>query len=134
MRLLAFVSALALIGSADVSTNIAHAQARAETEMARYYLVLLRRGPAWTSDPTPEARAVSAAHMANIEALIEAGTMVVAGPLEDEPSDSALTGIFILRVESMEEAEAAVATDPGVQAGRFTYDILPWWGPATLRY
>lgn len=134
MRPLAVLLAIVLITSAVVSPTVTLAQAQAETEMAQYYLVFLRRGPAWTSEPTPEARAVSAAHMANIRALTDAGTMVVAGPVDDAPSDDAMTGIFILRVASMEEAEATVATDPAVQAGRFVYEILPWWAPATLGY
>ena len=27
-----------------------------------------------------------------------------------------------------------VDTDPAVKAGRFVYEIVPWWGPASLRY
>ena len=49
-------------------------------------------------------------------------------------TDRALAGIFILRVASMEAAKATVDTDPAVKAGRFVYEIVPWWGPATLRY
>ena len=49
-------------------------------------------------------------------------------------TDRALAGIFILRVASMEAAKAAVDSDPAVKAGRFVYEIVPWWGPASLRY
>ena len=105
-----------------------------QTEMRMYYMVFLRRGPAWTAEPTPEATKVSQAHRANIDRLTNEGLMVVAGPFEGTSGDGALAGIFILRVTSMEAARAAVATDPAVKAGRFVYEVIPWWGPATLRY
>ena len=74
---------------------------------------------------------VSRAHRANIDRLTKEGLMVVAGPFEGTSGDRALAGIFILRVASMEAAKAAVDTDPAVKAGRFVYEIVPWWGPAT---
>jgi uncharacterized protein YciI len=112
----------------------AAAPAQAPTEMRLYYMVFLRRGPAWTAAPTPEATKVSQGHRANIDRLTKEGLMVVAGPFEGTSGDRALAGIFILRVDSMEAAKATVDTDPAVKAGRFVYDIVPWWGPASLRY
>jgi|SRR5687768_14454269 uncharacterized protein YciI len=103
-------------------------------DMRVYYMVFLRRGPAWTSAVTPETTTVNQGHRANIDRLTKDGLMVVAGPFEGTTGDRALTGIFILRVPSMEAARAAVETDPAVKAGRFIYEIVPWWGPATLRY
>jgi uncharacterized protein YciI len=102
--------------------------------MKMYYMVFLRRGPAWTAAATPEVTAVSRAHRANIDRLTKEGLMVVAGPFEGTSGDRALAGIFILRVASMEAAKAAVDTDPAVKAGRFISEIVPWWGPASLRY
>ena len=98
-----------------------------------YYMVFLRRGPAWTAAATPEATKVSQGHRANIDRLTKEGLMVVAGPFEGTSGDRALAGIFILRVDSMEAAKAAVDTDPAVKAGRFVYEIVPWWGPAALK-
>jgi uncharacterized protein len=105
-----------------------------QTEMRLYYMVFLRRGPTWTATATPEATKVSQAHRANIERLTKEGLMVVAGPFEGTSGDRALAGIFILRVASMEAAKATVDTDPAVTAGRFVYEIVPWWGPVSLRY
>jgi hypothetical protein len=34
----------------------------------------------------------------------------------------------------MDEAKATADSDPAVKAGRFVYEIVPWWGPASLRY
>ena len=104
------------------------------TEMRLYYMVFLRRGPAWTAAATPEAVKVGQAHRANIERLTKEGLMVVAGPFEGTSGERALAGIFILRVGSMAAAKAAVESDPAVTAGRFVYEIVPWWGPESLRY
>ena len=73
--------------------------AQAPTEMAQYYAVFLRRGPAWTAADTPEVRAVSQGHMDNIRKLTEAGKMVVAGPFLDQTGERALAGLFILRAD-----------------------------------
>jgi len=108
--------------------------AQPQTEMRMYYMVFLRRGPAWRAATTADVTAVSRAHRANIDRLTKEGLMVVAGPFEGTSGDRALTGIFILRVASMEAAKATVDSDPAVKAGRFVYEIVPWWGPATLRY
>jgi len=104
------------------------------TEMTQYYMVFLRRGPAWTATATPESTKVSQAHMANIERLTKDGKMVVAGPFDGQSGDRALAGIFILRVASMDEAKAVSESDPAVKAGRFVYEIAPWWGPKSLKY
>ena len=108
--------------------------AQAPTEMAQYYAVFLRRGPAWTAADTPEVRAVSQGHMDNIRKLTEAGKMVVAGPFLDQTGERALAGLFILRAASMAEAKSITDSDPAVKAGRFVYEIVPWLGPAGLRY
>ena len=104
------------------------------TEMTTYYMVLLRRGPAWTATVTPESAAVSKGHMENIQKLTAAGKMVVAGPFLDQTGAQALAGLFILRVASLDEAKATVSTDPAVKAGRFTYEIIPWLGPKALKF
>ncbi|HEX5107682.1 MAG TPA: YciI family protein [Vicinamibacterales bacterium] len=103
------------------------------TEMSTYYIVLLRRGPKWTSAVTPETSAVSKAHMDNIERLTQSGQMLVAGPFLDQTGDRALAGMFILRAASADAAKSLADSDPAVKAGRFVYEILPWLGPASLR-
>ena len=127
----------AVVAQAPVSRPATAAASQAPTPptgMRLYYMVFLRRGPAWTAAATPEAVKVGQAHRANIERLTKEGLMVVAGPFEGTSGERALAGIFILRVGSMEAAKAAVESDPAVTAGRFVYEIVPWWGPVSLRY
>jgi uncharacterized protein YciI len=125
------------IGSALLTvlvTLAAVALSAQTTEMEKYYMVILRRGPAWTAKATPESTKVSQGHMANIERLTKEGRMVVAGPFDEQSGERALAGILILRAATMEEAKTLTESDPAVKAGRFVYEIAPWWGPKSLRY
>jgi uncharacterized protein YciI len=137
-RLAALVLVAAALGPALQGESPAAAspaaQAAPPSEMVQYYMVFLRRGPAWTTAITPETTKVNQGHRANIERLTTEGTMVVAGPFDGQTGDRALAGIFILRVGSMDEAKAITDSDPAVKAGRFVYEIAPWWGPKSLRY
>ena len=141
MRITATLAVLSVVATMVCVPYGAPAQARPPAAtpapppgMTQYYMVFLRRGPAWTTAVTPETTKVNQGHRANVERLTKEGIMVVAGPFEGQTGERALAGIFILRVASMEEAKRLTETDPAVKAGRFVYEIAPWWGPATLRY
>jgi|ERR1043165_2532789 uncharacterized protein YciI len=95
-------------------------------QMTTAYLAFLVRGDKWTPGETPENAAIQKAHLANIGKLAETKKLVVAGPFGD---DGALRGIFVFRVDSLDEARALAATDPAVQAGRLALQIHPWLVP-----
>ncbi|MEW6050117.1 MAG: YciI family protein [Candidatus Zixiibacteriota bacterium] len=101
-------------------------------EMKRYYMVFLRRGPNWTAERTPEVETISSGHMAHILQMEKDGKLALAGPFLDQKATDALAGIFILDVETVEEAQALAESDPSVKAGRFSVEIIPWLGPSTL--
>jgi len=52
--------------------------------------------------------------------------LVVAGPFGD---NGRLRGIFVFKVNSIDEARSLAATDPAVQAGRLALQIHPWTVP-----
>jgi uncharacterized protein YciI len=52
--------------------------------------------------------------------------LIAAGPFGD---NGRLRGIFVFRVDSLEEAKNLTAGDPAVQAGRLAMDIHPWMIP-----
>ena len=52
-------------------------------DRAIYYVYLLKKGPTWSPDSTPEVDALQEAHLANLRRLVDAGTLVLNGPLLD---------------------------------------------------
>ncbi len=105
-------------------------------QMRTYYMAFLRRGPAWSAEKTPENVAAGKGHMDNIKRLAACGKLVLAGPFDvgPNPPADALAGIFIFDVQTREEAVALTQTDPAVQSGRFTIEVMPWYGPVGLTY
>ena len=91
--------------------------------MTVYYLGLLRKGPAWTAEETPQAAALQEAHLANIRRMAEDGTLVLVGPLLDGGD---LLGVYVFKSASLAEAQALAASDPAVQAGRLIFELHPW--------
>ena len=107
----------------------AHEQARG-MGMALYYVYLLKKGPAWSPDSTPEIDALQEAHLANMRRLREEGRIVLNGPLLDSFQLSGeLRGIGVLKAASMAEAHACIETDPMVEVGRLVFELHAWMVP-----
>jgi uncharacterized protein YciI len=113
-----------LIVSACLLGAVTPALAAEDSRMTTVYLVLLKRGPAWTPEVTPATQAIQDAHMANIRAMWEAHKLIIAGPVEDQAD---LRGIFVFQAASLDEAKALAASDPAVKAGRLVAVVYPWW-------
>ena len=103
--------------------------AESPPRMAEYFVGLIYRGPTWSPEVTQEVQELQAAHLSNIDRLVESGEMVLAGPFGD---DGDIRGLFFYNVDSLEAAQALVESDPAVKAGRLRVELHPWWGPASL--
>jgi uncharacterized protein YciI len=137
--LLASILAVSLTGCASGKAAQAEAAPTAppkQFKMRTYYMAFLRRGPAWSAERTPEAVAAGEGHMAHIKRMADCGKLLIAGPFDvgSTPPANALAGIFIFDVPTQEEAVALSQLDPAVKAGRFTIEVLPWYGPTGLTY
>jgi len=101
-----------------------------EYGMKSYVVVLLKTGPtdAEITDETERAK-LFAGHFANMNRLAEEGKLVLAGPFVDHDS---MRGLLVLNVETTEEAEALVKTDPTVDAGIFVYEMSKLYSSAAL--
>lgn len=99
-------------------------------EMQGYQLVLLRRGPAWTPEQTPETKKLFEGHMANIQAMAASCKLVIAGPIDAPESDrTALAGIFVFDAKR-EELDQLLKNDPAIAAGRLVPEIHAWYSDA----
>jgi len=96
-------------------------------DMTIYYIFLLKKGPAWSPDETPEIAALQEAHLANLKRLGELGKLVTNGPLLDSfATNGEIRGIGALKTESLAEAQELISTDPMVQAGRLVFELHTW--------
>ena len=98
-------------------------------EMTTYQVAFLKRGPNWTPAETPETKAIQEGHMENIRKMGATGKLVIAGPFADGGD---LRGLFIFRVDTLEEAKALAEQDPAVKAGRLVLEWHPWYAAKNI--
>lgn len=95
--------------------------------MTIYYVFLLKKGPAWSPEETPEIETLQQEHLANLRHLGDIGKLVLNGPLLDSFATSGeLRGIGVLKANSMTEAHTLIGTDPMVMAGRLIFELHAW--------
>jgi len=92
-----------------------------------YYIYLLKKGPAWSPDETPEIEALQEAHLDNLKRLADLGKLVLNGPLLDSFATSGdIRGIGVLKTGSLAEAQQLISTDPMVKVGRLIFELHTW--------
>lgn len=94
-------------------------------EVEKYQFGILKRGPNWTPEKTPETQKIQEGHMANINRMAKLGKLVAAGPMGD---NSNVAGIFVFKAASVDEAKALASEDPAIKAGRLVLELAEWWG------
>jgi uncharacterized protein YciI len=124
MRLVLTIGCTALVtaGVTFHATGLLHAQL--PPKMTTVYLVLLKKGPAWTPESTPATQRIQEEHLAGIRRLWSEKKMIVAGPLENGED---VRGIFVLQAASLDAAKAMAAGDAAVKAGRLVPVVYEWW-------
>ncbi len=95
-----------------------------------WYLVFIRPDPARQALAPGEGERIQSAHMANIMAMANSGSLVAAGPFGDTPIT--ISGIFVMKADSREAAQTLAAKDPTVTAHRNTVDTHTWNAPAGI--
>jgi uncharacterized protein YciI len=104
-----------------------------ESKLIQFHMALLKRGPKWT-DPRAIAEnkppQVFQQHVAYVQSLLESGRAVIAGPIQGDPE---LSGIYIFRAKSEEEAKSWAMSDPAVAAGHFIAELHPWWSEDVMK-
>jgi uncharacterized protein len=114
----------AICQEAEKQEEKAEKKAITNPEMTTYYVGFLLRGPKWTPEVTPEVERIQKEHLAHIRKMAESGKLILAGPFMDGGN---LRGMFVFRVETIEEAKTLSEADPAVKAGRLVVDLHPWY-------
>jgi len=91
------------------------------------YVFILKKGPTWSADETPETNALQEAHLANYRRLAESGKLIVTGPFLDSFAMSGeVRGMGVLRANSFEEAHELISSDPMVNVDRLVFELHAW--------
>jgi len=100
-------------------------------DLEEFELVLLRRPaePASYDDETLER--IQQEHLDYLDELRASGSVVVNGPVVDQP-DPSLRGLTFFRTGSLDEARRLAEADPAVLAGRLEIEVMRWWCPPGL--
>lgn len=110
----------------DYRRRVNDANQRGETmrdSMVNYTMVLLRRGPAWTSNLPPSVARTLQKQRSYAEQLRRDGRLILESAVE---GSGELRGMYLFRADTT-ETRRYMAADPAVRAGRFQPEIHPWW-------
>lgn len=124
-----FFSLGVLAQSSAYGEKLAQKLGADEYGMKQYIFVILKTGTN-TSQDKKFIDSCFAGHMSNMDVMVKADKLVVAGPMGK--NDKSFRGIFILNVATKEEAEKLLKTDPAVNSGLLQAEYFPWYGSAAL--
>ncbi len=128
LRMIFVVVALSLIVAAPSYSAEPSKQADMMKNMRRYVLVVLKTGPTRVEDKQARAEMFQG-HFANMERLAKDGKLSVAGPFTD---GGEWRGLFILAVDSIDEAKELVATDPVIKTGEMIAEYHTLFSTSSL--
>ena len=94
--------------------------------LARYQLVILKKGSSAAITATPEGQKIVKDHIAYMYKLGADGVSMASGPLLD---GGEIQGLIIVKAESPEKAVEIESADPAVKAGLFAVEAVPFVSP-----
>lgn len=89
--------------------------------MPMFHVVVTRTGPSWRAGRPLEEQSGWAAHAAFMEELVDAGFIVLGGPLADERRV-----VHVVEAESEAAVRAALARDPWSETHLRVDAVEPW--------
>jgi uncharacterized protein len=123
------ISILSQTTNPNFDADLASTLGADEYGMKTYVLAILKTGSNESADKIYRDSCFRG-HMNNINRLVKARKMVVAGPMGQ--NDNSIRGIFILDVSTLEDAADLLRTDAAINAKLLATDLYIWYGPAAL--
>jgi uncharacterized protein YciI len=131
--LLLFISAFVAVSAQTPNPNYDSTLAKAlqadDYGMKSYVLAILKTGSNKSADRAM-IDSCFRGHMSNIKRLVDEGKLIVAGPLGK--NENSYRGIFILNLQSIEEAKDLLQTDPAIRENLLDAELYDWYGSAAL--
>jgi uncharacterized protein len=87
-------------------------------EKRYFFLKLVPRRPTFAQDMTPDERAIMMQHIAYWKTFLDAGKVLVYGPVMDP---NAVYGMGIVCTDDEEEVKSMIACDPAGQINNYEY-------------
>ena len=125
LLLICFAGASAQSENPRFDQSLATKLGAEEYGMKKYVLVMLRTGTAAISDKRI-IDSLFKGHFNNMPRLTDEKMLIVAGPVGK--NDKNYRGLFILNVQSIEEARVLVDSDPAVKSKLLDADFFSWYG------
>lgn len=101
-----------------------------ENKLVQFHMAIIRKGPKWTNKKNTEIKKRHQQHFKYVSSLLDSGKAVIAGQFSDKGD---ISGVFILRAASAEEARAWMDADPEIKSGQLTAEMHPWWSEDIFR-
>jgi uncharacterized protein YciI len=118
------IASMRILLAALAFSVLAQAQA---PKLELYYVVFLRPEADVQPLSKVDAENLQTVHLSNMRELNQAGILVAAGPMAD--AKPTISGIFVLRAASMQQAVSIASLDPTVMQHRNSVEVHPWRGP-----
>ncbi|MEE9392907.1 MAG: hypothetical protein V3W41_10420 [Planctomycetota bacterium] len=90
-----------------------------------FYFCYLRTGPLSDSLSDKARKNAGSGHFSNMKRMAGAGDLLLAGPYDEGRPNLEDRGIFIFDTPKLEKAQTLAASDPGVLAGMFKFELVP---------
>ena len=97
--------------------------------MKSFILVILKTGTNKTTEKSVKNKAFTG-HLKNINRLVDEKKLIVAGPFGK--NNDSFRGLFILDVETIEQANILLQTDPAIKSNFLKVELYKWYGSAAL--
>jgi uncharacterized protein YciI len=121
--------AVAQTSNPNYDSTLANKLSADDYGMKKYVFVVLKTGSNTTTDKSFIDSCFSG-HMSNMTRMVDIGKLIVAGPFMKNAD--AFRGLFILNVETIEEANELLITDPAINAKLLEPVLYKWYGSAAL--
>ena len=107
-----------------VCVRTAPAQTEPAHKLVEFQMAILKHGPKWTAAENAQTKRLHQEHLNYVMSLLDSGKVIIAGPFTD---NGEISGIFIFRTKSADDAKAWVEADPTIASGFLVAEMHPWW-------